>query len=261
MSGGPDVLRHTVETLRAAGCVFAEEEADLLVGQAADDEALETLLRRRVSGEPLEVVLGWTRFDGLRVEVDAGVFVPRQRTAFLARQAIAIAQPGDVVLDLCCGTGAIGLAVATAVPDVELHACDIDPAAVACAARNVAAVGGHTWCGDLFAPLPHRLHARVDIVVVNAPYVPTARIGFMPTEARDHEPRHSLDGGVDGVQIHRRVGDEVGAWLRPGGCVLVETSTDQADRTAEALSTAGLATAIHASDELQATVAVGRRLG
>lgn len=261
MRSGPDVVRRTVETLRAAGCVFAEEEADLLIGQAADDASLAALLRRRVSGEPLEVVLGWTLFDGLRVEVDPGVFVPRQRTVFLARQAIAIAEPGAVVLDLCCGTGAIGLAVASAVSSVELHACDIDPAAVACAARNVAAVGGHTWCGDLFDPLPQRLRGEVDIVVVNAPYVPTARIAFMPPEARDHEPSHSLDGGVDGVQIHRRVGSEVGAWLRPGGCVLVETSTDQAELTAEALSVAGLTTAIHGSDELQATVAVGRRLG
>ena len=254
------VTARVVAQLRDAGCVFAEDEAGLLFEQADDAAELEAMVARRVAGEPLEVVLGWAYFDGLRVRVDPGVFVPRRRTTFLARQAVSISAPGAVVLDLCCGTGAIGLVVGTAVPGVDLHACDIDPVAVRCAARNVAAVGGQTYCGDLFDPLPDRLRGRVDVVVVNAPYVPTAEIEFMPSEARDHEPRHSLDGGADGVAVHRRVGAEVGEWLRGGGCVLIETGAGQADLTGEALSTAGLATVIESSDELGAIVAVGRKV-
>ncbi|MBD1318202.1 putative protein N(5)-glutamine methyltransferase [Gordonia hankookensis] len=254
-----ETLSCTVSRLRDAGCVFAEEEADLLIGDAGDAGELEALLMRRLAGEPLEVVLGWMTFRGLRIEVDPGVFVPRQRTAFLVRQALAITQPGSIVVDLCCGTGAIGLAITTERPGIELHAGDIDPVAVRCAARNLSPVGGATWCGDLFDALPDRLHGTVDVVVVNAPYVPTAEIALMPPEARDHEPRHTLDGGGDGVDVHRRVARSVGQWLRPGGHVLIETGTAQSGMTAEALAEAGLCTTVASSEQMWATVVIGER--
>nr|WP_237421644.1 putative protein N(5)-glutamine methyltransferase [Gordonia sp. SID5947] len=250
-------MSRTVTRLRDAGCVFAEEEADLLVGDARDLGELEELLMRRIAGEPLEVVLGWARFRGLRIAVEPGVFVPRQRTAFLVRQALTVTRPGSTVVDLCCGTGAIGLAIATEVPDIEIHASDIDPVAVRCAAGNLAAVGGVTWCGDLFDPLPDRLRGSVDVVVVNAPYVPTAEMAMMPPEARDHEPRRTLDGGPDGVDVHHRVASVVGEWLRPGGHVLIESGAVQARLTAEALSGAGLGTAVASSEEMAATVVIG----
>ncbi|WAC55938.1 putative protein N(5)-glutamine methyltransferase [Gordonia sp. SL306] len=253
-----ETLSHTVSRLRDAGCVFAEEEAELLIGDAGDAAELEELLVRRVAGEPLEVVLGWMTFRGLRIEVDSGVFVPRQRTAFLVRQALAVTQPGSIVVDLCCGTGAIGFAIATELPGIELHACDIDPVAVRCASRNLSTVGGATWCGDLFEPLPDRLRGAVDVVVVNAPYVPTAEIAMMPPEARDHEPRHTLDGGGDGVDVHRRVARSVGQWLRPGGHVLIETGDVQSRLTAEALAEAGLGTTVASSEQMWATVVVGQ---
>ncbi len=120
-----------VARLRAAGCVFAEEEAALLV---ADGRDLGVLVARRAAGEPLEQVLGWVAFGGLRVLLDPGVFVPRQRTGLLVEQAVALG--GRVVVDLCCGAGAVGLAVAAGLGDVELVAADVDPVAVACARRN-----------------------------------------------------------------------------------------------------------------------------
>src|SRR6478735_4709753 len=95
-------------TLRAAGCVFAEEEADLLLREAADEASLAAMVARRVAGEPLELVVGWAEFCGLRIAVAPGVFVPRQRSTALVRRAIVGLQPGDVVVDLCCGTGALG---------------------------------------------------------------------------------------------------------------------------------------------------------
>jgi release factor glutamine methyltransferase len=139
-----DRLLDAVATrLRAAGCVFAEEEARLLLAAAARRADVEALVARRVAGEPLEQLLGWAEFGGLRVAVEPGVFVPRRRTELLVREAVVAAPPGRPVgVDLCCGTGAIGMAVAAALGEVDLHAADVDPVAVRCARRNVVAAGG-----------------------------------------------------------------------------------------------------------------------
>ncbi|MGV9710301.1 putative protein N(5)-glutamine methyltransferase [Gordonia sp. NPDC003424] len=254
----PDLLSRTATRLRSAGCVFAEDEADLLVTQAGDEAELDLLVSRRLDGTPLEVIVGWTSFAGLRVEVAAGVFIPRQRTQFLVEVAAGLVGPGATVVDMCCGSGAIGLAIAHAVPGIDLHACDVDPTAVRCAARNLVDVGGHVYCGDLFSPLPDRLRGATDLVVANAPYVPTDEIAFMPPEARDHEPRHTLDGGPEGIDIHRRIADEVTDWLRPGGHVLIETGRGQAPLTEAALAHSGATATTVTSDELFATVVVGR---
>ncbi|HEY0700830.1 MAG TPA: methyltransferase, partial [Micromonospora sp.] len=139
-SGGfSDSWSATVTELRTAGCVFAEDEARLLLAAAGTPVELAALVARRVAGEPLEVVLGWAEFCGLRIAVDPGVFVPRQRSGFLVRQAVELGRPGAVVVDLCCGSGALGVAVATGLGRVELHAADVEPAAVRCARRNVGA--------------------------------------------------------------------------------------------------------------------------
>lgn len=245
-----------VELLRAAGCVFAEEEAELLTAAAEDEAHLAGLVARRVAGEPLEHVVGWAEFCGLRMEVGEGAFVPRRRSEFLAMEAVALARPGAVVVDLCCGVGALGAAVAAQVPGAELHSADIDPAALAYARRNVAPYGGQVWEGDLYSPLPASLRGRVDILVVNAPYVPTSEIGLLPAEAREHEPSVSLDGGTDGLDIHRRVAAGALPWLAPGGRLLIETSTRQSPVTASALSAQGLSVRAVTSEEYYATVVI-----
>lgn len=246
-----------VERLRAAGCVFAEDEAALLVEAAADDGDLAALVSRRVAGEPLEQLLGWAAFDGLRIALAPGVFVPRVRSEFLAERAAAAARAGSVVLDLCCGSGALGAAVAARVPGIELHAADLDPAAVACARVNLPGAAVHE--GDLFDALPAALHGRVDVLVSNVPYVPTSAIALMPPEARDHEPRLALDGGPDGLAVARRVLAGAPAWLAPGGTVLFETSEAQVPAALAAVSAAGLAAAVDRDDERGATVVSGRR--
>ncbi|WP_436498039.1 putative protein N(5)-glutamine methyltransferase [Actinokineospora sp. HUAS TT18] len=241
-----------IDTLRAAGCVFAEDEAALLVAAASDPAHLSAMVTRRVAGHPLEQVLGWAEFAGLRVAVDPGVFVPRRRTEFLAAQAIALTRPGAVVVDLCCGTGAVAAAVHAAV-DARVHAADIDPAAVRCARRNVP---GHVHEGDLYAALPSDLRGRVDILVANAPYVPTAAIGLMPPEARLHEPLVALDGGADGLAVQRRVIAGARDWLAPGGSLLIETSAHQAPATAAACTEHGLSPRTATSAEVEATVVI-----
>jgi release factor glutamine methyltransferase len=252
--------------LRAAGCVYAEDEADVILATAASPDEVDLMLGRRVAGEPLEQVVGWAELCGVRVGIDPGVFVPRQRSGLLVREAVRAARavPGrrPVVVDLCCGSGALGLAVAGQVP-CQLHAADIDPAAVACARGNLqpsdGPVRGHVHQGDLFDALPTTLRGRIDVLVVNAPYVPTDEIALMPAEAREHEARLALDGGGDGVEVHRRVAAGAARWLADGGVLLVETSERQEPLTAAAVRAGGLVATTVLDDDLGACVVVGHR--
>jgi release factor glutamine methyltransferase len=276
---GPDE-EAVVARLRAAGCVFAEDEARLLLEAAAGPD-LEVLVARRASGEPLEQVLGWAAFDGLRLVVEPGVFVPRRRTELLARLADAalVATPGPpsapgrgqvaldgttasgtapVVVELCCGVGAVAAALLRRRPLLDVVAADLDPVAVRCARRNLgerATVVG----GDLFAELPARLRGRVDVLVANAPYVPTAAIATMPPEARLHESVLALDGGADGLDLHRRIAEGAGEWLSPTGTLLIETSERQAEATAALFRAAGLDVSVERDDDLDATAVSATR--
>jgi release factor glutamine methyltransferase len=266
-----------VARLRVAGCVFAEDEARLLIAGAADLADLETMIDRRVAGLPLEHILGWAEFCGRRIAVDPGVFVPRKRTEFLVQQAVTLARRADgadlrtapsavaaqggptgpVIVDMCCGSAAVGVALATALGGAELHAVDIDPTAVRCARRNVDTVGGRVYQGDLYDALPGALRGRVDILLANAPYVPTEEIGMMPPEARLFEPRVALDGGLDGLDLQRRVAADASRWLASGGRLLIETSERQAPVSAAILTRAGLIARVENSDDWSATVVVG----
>lgn len=261
-----------IAALRAAGCVFAEDEAELLLAEPA---LLDERLARRIAGEPLEQVLGWAAFDGLRISVTPGVFVPRRRSELMVALAADGLRPGDVVVDLCCGSGALGAALRHRVPGIELHAADADPIAVECARRNLEVAWGsagappgpggttpalplpNVWRGDLWNALPTRLRGRVSTTLANAPYVPSDAIALMPTEARDHEPRTALDGGADGLDLHRRIAAEASRWLAPGGRLLIEVSDAQVDAAVRLFERHGLATQVHADDELDATVVIG----
>ncbi len=247
-----------VRRLRESGSVFAEDEADLLIGAASSWEELESMVGRRVAGEPLEVVVGWAEFCGRRVLVDAGVFVPRARTRVLVDEAVRLAGSAPVVVDLCCGTGAVGLAILDRLPGATLWATDVDPVAVACARRNVEHEGGRVTEGDLFEALPRELRGRVDLLVVNAPYVPTEAIATMPPEARDHEPWVALDGGADGVDLHRRVAAGAAAWLVAGGHVVIESSSAQAHLTRAALEADGFDCRVVSDVDVEGTAVVGR---
>lgn len=249
------VLDEVVVRLRAAGCVFAEEEAAVLARAAPDQSTLRELVRRRADGEPLEQVVGYADFCGVRVRLRPGVFVPRVRSALLVTLAVDRAREGaGTVLDLCCGSGALGLAVRHRVPAIDLHAADSDPAAVACATDNLG-TGVHR--SDLFAQLPAHLRGRVDVLLANVPYVATRHLPFLPAEARLHEPRTALDGGEDGLTLFRAVVAEAPAWLAPGGLLLSEITATQIPAAVDAVRAAGLDPALHTDEDLDATVVTG----
>lgn len=249
----PD-LPTVITKLRAAGCVFAEDEARLLRTTARTATELTTMLEQRVAGRPLEHILGWVDFYGMRLTVAPHVFVPRRRTELLARTAIAHTPPDSVVVELCCGSGAVAAAIAATNHRIDLHAVDIDPTAVQCARINLAATKAHIYQGDLYTPLPPALRGQVDLLVVNAPYVPTDELQRLPPEARLHEPRTALDGGQQGTDVLQRTIAQATQWLTPNGHLLMETSAHQAPRIVALAAEHGLHAFTTRSEDLNATV-------
>jgi release factor glutamine methyltransferase len=176
------------------------------------------------------------------------VFVPRRRTELLVRSASELLGVADrssplTVVDLCCGSGAVGAALQAAFPPVELHSVDIDASALRSARRNLI---GPVYQGDLYRPLPPSLRGRVDVLVANAPYVPTGSIPFLSRDARLHEAWVALDGGSDGLDV-------------PSGRLLVETSERQAPQLVESFLAHGLVPLVTGDAGLDATVVLGRR--
>jgi release factor glutamine methyltransferase len=225
-----------VAQLAAAGFVAAEEEADELLTRAAGDaELLRSLAGRRLAGEPLAWITGSSSFCGLDIRVDPGVYVPRWQSELLARRAVE-RLPGDgAAIDLCTGAGAIAKTLITSRPGARVLACDVDERAVACATAN----GVEAYCGDLFAPLPHALHGRIDVVVGVVPYVPTPELPLLQRDTFAFESPLSYDGGPDGTAILRRVVTESPRFLRPGGALLLELGGEQADALGDDLARLG----------------------
>jgi release factor glutamine methyltransferase len=203
------------------GFVAAEEEAEELVTAAGGDaERLESLVRRRLTGEPLAWITGTAPFCGLWIKVDPGVYVPRWQTEALARRAAQLL-PGDgTAIDLCTGSGAIATCLKAQHPRARVLATDVDERAVACARSN----GVEAYQGDLFGPL----EAKADVITAVVPYVPTPDLPLLQRDTFTFETTLSYDGGPDGTDLLRRVITEAVDRLNPGGALLVELGGDQA---------------------------------
>jgi release factor glutamine methyltransferase len=226
MAMTPALRAATAATLRAAGCVAADEEAELLLAAAGDDETqLRELVARRTTGEPLAWLVGSMSFCGETVLVHPGVYVPRRQTEALALEAAARLPERGLAVDLCTGSGAVAVVLARRRPQARVVATEIDPQAVACARAN----GVRVFAGDLSAGLPGELHGTADVVTAVVPYVPTAELRYLPRDVTAFEPRRALDGGVDGARSLVRAAAEAAALLRPGGSLLLELGGDEGE--------------------------------
>ncbi len=222
--------------LAGAGFVAAEDEAEALIACAGGDAVrLDSLVDRRLTGEPLAWITGSVRFCGADILVDPGVYVPRWQSEPLARRAASRLPPDGAAIDVCTGAGAIAAVLARAHPRAQIVASDRDQRAVACAISN----GIDAYRGDLFGPIPSALQSQVDVVVGVVPYVPTADLALLPHGTLEFESPVPYDGGRDGLEILRRVLVESPRFLRPGGALLLELGGDQADTLADELAGLG----------------------
>jgi release factor glutamine methyltransferase len=192
---------------------------DVTAGQADEYDAL---VARRALREPLQHLLGTAAFRHVELAVGPGVFVPRPETELLAgwaveqAQAVAGAGRAPVVVDLCTGSGAIALSVATEVPEAVVHAVELGEAAVDWAARNLSGSGVDLRHGDMSDAFPD-LDGAVDVVVCNPPYIPLEAYETVEPEARDHDPQLALFSGRDGLDALRVVEAVAARLLGPGG--------------------------------------------
>ncbi|MGH7323046.1 MAG: peptide chain release factor N(5)-glutamine methyltransferase [Candidatus Rokuibacteriota bacterium] len=241
------VLEAATSRLAAAGIETARIDAEWLLAGVLGVRRAETLARldgdlseplarqfreavdRRAQREPLQQILGWEEFHGLRLTLTADVMVPRPETEQLVEWALALLpRPGGhapLAIDLGTGSGCIACALAAERPDLQVVAVDASPAAVSIAVRNVTALGLRSRItvavSDLFSVLG-RMWA--DLIVANPPYLPTMVLAGLTPEVTTWEPRLALDGGADGLHLIRRIVAEAPAWLAPGGALVLETA-------------------------------------
>ena len=218
-------------------------------------ERLHALLERRAGHEPLQHLLGFEDFRGLRLRVTPDVLIPRPETEGLVEWALelldamsadwgraaAISGP-PLMADIGAGSGAIACALAAARPAVQVFAVEASPAALAVAAKNVYALGlvgrVRLMRGDLVTPLAAQA-GRLAMIVANLPYLASAVIPTLPREVRDFEPRAALDGGPDGLGLLRRLVTAAPAVLRPGGRLVLEIGEEQAGALASLMAAEG----------------------
>jgi release factor glutamine methyltransferase len=244
----PDAIRAAAESLTAAGLPSPRPDAEQLAAHVLgvaraklplarfDATLLATfreLVDRRVAREPLQHLLGTAGFRHLELMVGPGVFVPRPETEVVVEEALAFlrslpAEPRPLVVDLCTGSGTIAFSLAHEFPGADVHAVELDPAALEWTRRNADRLGlpVELHLGDAEHALPG-LDGRLDLVVSNPPYVAEHEVADVDPEVRDHDPEVSLVAGPDGLDVIRAV--ERAAWrlLRPGGLVVVEHSDRQ----------------------------------
>lgn len=235
--------------------MFAEDEAAVLLASATDAAHLDRMAAQREAGLPLEQIVGWVDFCGLRLAVGPGVFVPRQRSTYLAGLAssAAGAQAAPVLLEMCCGVAPLACAVHHRQRGVELHVSDLDPGALTYAARNLPR-GAGVYQGDIFDGLPEGLRGRVTLLVAVPPYVPVGAADQLPREARDHEPAAALFGGVDGLDLVRTLIEQADDWLAPDGRGLLEIHRGQHRAAVKHAAVHGYATRAHLSSDGQTDV-------
>lgn len=195
--------------------------------------AFRELIKRRVDGLPVAYLVGSREFYMLEFDVSPAVLVPRPETETLVAEAIKLLKPlaAPMVLDLCTGSGCIGISIAHQKTDARVTLADVSPDALDVARRNAKKHGVeprmHFRQGDLFAALP--AGSVFDAILCNPPYIAPGELATLAPDVREHEPRLALDGGPDGLSFYRRIAAEVENYLTPGGFLLLEIGATQDD--------------------------------
>lgn len=252
----------TRKRLRAAGVEAAQLEARELVCFAADktreqffrdmtlyasaavEKRVEELTARRLGGEPVAYIIGEWEFYGLTLDISRDVLIPRSDTEVLAERAILLARAageGARVLDLCAGSGCVGLAVAENVPASRVVLADVSEAAIRVCKQNVRRNNLNARVTCVLADaleLPASALWDFDVIACNPPYIPQGDLAGLDVSVRDYEPRMALDGGADGLDFYRAVAAKWGNALRLGGSLVFEVGAGQAPDV-EALMAAG----------------------
>jgi release factor glutamine methyltransferase len=256
------VLAWATGDLNKRGHESARLEAELLLGEALSLDRVQLILQhqrpltpdelarfkglflRRRKQEPVAYILGQREFYGLPIRVDSRVLVPRPDTETLVEVALERTSARNMygtLLDLCTGSGCVGIAFAKHRPTWKVSLSDISAEALEVAEQNAVRLGVvrhlELLLGDLFAPLAE--HRRFDLITANPPYIPGEELSTLAADIREFEPRKALDGGVDGLDVVRRVVDGAPAWLNPGGVLACEIGYDQARNVAEAFESRG----------------------
>lgn len=214
-----------------------------------EKEALEELIQRRLSGEPLQYILEHQEFWSIAFEVDHRVLIPRPETELLVEQGLSILSKipfiqTPSVLEIGTGSGAIAIALAKEMKDIFLVATDISRDALILAKENAKSAGVLDRIefvnGDLFGPLrPSKERNIFDLLLSNPPYITRGRISTLPKEVKDHEPIIALDGGEDGLAFYQRIIPEAPSYLREGGWLLLEVALGQSRIVSEMIEKGG----------------------
>ncbi|MGI8427444.1 MAG: peptide chain release factor N(5)-glutamine methyltransferase [Actinomycetota bacterium] len=222
------------------------------------------LVARRVAGEPVALILGYTEFRKLKLIVRKGVFVPRNTSELMAEKAIARlrSRRNPVAVDVATGTGPVALAIADGAKNAEVYGLDIWRPSLVVARQNASQLGlkVHFILSDLLAKLPRALEGKVDVFTCHPPYVARSQLRGLPKEIKDFEPRVSLsDNSVDGLSLVRRLAQDSPGWLRRGGWLLFEISPDLSRQVATIMRRSGFERVKSERDSLGATRVVSGR--
>ncbi len=202
-------------------------------------EQFRDLVQRASRQEPIAYLTGTAHFFNLELEVGPGVLIPRPDTETLVENVLQMLRrepvgPAPRILDLCTGSGCIAAAVATSLPEAFVAAVDLSPSAVQIAKKNIAKLGleqrVHVLQGDLYQPLEQLGPPQpFDLILANPPYIAQNQLSQLPATVRDYEPMLALDGGADGLTLHRRILEDAPRHLPPGGRIYLEIAFDQGE--------------------------------